>query len=228
MATRSGVLNQRPPASAAPPVHRQVRVPQALRTILAALALRLAAPAGAGEFRLLRLDGLLVKWGAPRLGAGAEISYGFARAWQEFPGAVNCRTVAPLVAPAFGGDRRGLDGAAAAAFAMWSEKGDVRFRRAADDERPDILIGAQGEPEKIAFADVRHDPSTAAGTVAPIRHATICLNPQLPWRVRRGGSGFDLRTVLAHEIGHAIALDHPGPRGAQMGYRDQGAFDHLM
>ena len=38
----------------------------------------------------------------------------------------------------------------------------------------------------------------------------------------------DLGTVLAHEIGHAIGLDHPGASGPLMAFSNQGDMDRLM
>ena len=172
-----------------------------------------------------------LKWGSPAFGSGAVVSYGFAVRDEAFADAINCRRLAPMaaLAPAWAGDPARLDRLAAAAFAMWSREADVAFRRAGPGEVPDILIGAQGVPERVAFANVWH--GEAAAGVAPLARATICFNPELAWM-----SGFgpvppgrlDLETVLAHEIGHAIGLDHPGATGALMGYSNQGSIDHLM
>ena len=63
---------------------------------------------------------------------------------------------------------------------------------------------------------------------APLTTATICLNPAVSTDGGGVPGALDLRTVLAHEIGHAIGLDHPGPTGTLMGYRDQGDIDGLM
>ena len=64
--------------------------------------------------------------------------------------------------------------------------------------------------------------------MAPLARATVCLNPTLAWSTDGRSGALDLGTVLAHEIGHVIGLDHPGPIGALMGYRDQGDVDRLM
>jgi Matrixin len=96
---------------------------------------------------------------------------------------------------------------------------------------PDILIGAQAVPRRIAFANVWHDAEAAAGAIAPLTRATICLNPLIPWEIGPvpvALGGLDLRVALAHEIGHAIGLDHPGPSGTLMGYRTQPELDGLM
>ena len=84
-------------------------------------------------------------------------------------------------------------------------------------------------PERVAFANVWH--GEAAAGVAPLTRATICFNPELAWTSGIGPvppGRLDLETVLAHEIGHAIGLDHPGATGALMGYSNQGSIDHLM
>jgi hypothetical protein len=191
-----------------------------------ALCVAPAAAAEAAAFRLLRIDGVHVKWGRPTPGSGAAVTYGFATAKASFPDAINCRELAPMAALAA---RPAVERAAAAAFAMWSRAADVAFRPAGPGETPDILIGAQARPKGIAFANVWHGAPDRG--VAPLTRATICLNPTLAWTIGDGpvpDGALDLSTVLAHEIGHAIGLDHPGAAGALMGYSNQGSMDALM
>ncbi len=204
-----------------------------LACLAAAAVLALGATSiRADEFRLLKIDGHRMKWGAPELGTGAEVTYGFATHARSFPDAINCQELAPMerLAAAWGDDPRWLDAIAAEAFAMWSVAADVRFRPAEAGETPDILIGAQGKPRRIAFANVWFDGAAARDGVAPLTQATICFNPELAWGIGAapGGQGSDFGTVLAHEIGHAIGLDHPGATGSLMGYQNQGDIDALM
>ena len=203
--------------------------------VMAALSLVFSFTAQASradDFRLLEIGSLYVKWGAAALGQGAgTVTYGFVRSRSSFPGARNCPTLVPAdgIAAAADVDRRRLEALAAGAFDLWSGAANIAFRPAQAGETPDILIGAQGSPHGIAFADVRNDRARAVSGVAPLTTATICLNPTMAWTDNGGVLGaLDLRTVLAHEIGHAIGLDHPGPTGTLMGYRDQGEIDGLM
>ena len=138
--------------------------------LLLGLIATLAAPAAiAADFRLLVIDGLRVKWGAPEPGAGADVSYGFATQRMTFPDAVNCAELAPMrgLAKAWAGDTTRLERLLAGAFAIWSREADLRFRPAGTDESPDILIGAQGRPKRIAFANIWLDAAAAKAGFAP-------------------------------------------------------------
>lgn len=197
------------------------------------LAFPLIAQASrADEFRFLKIGGFHVKWGAPAMGQGAEaVTYGFVRSPSSFPDARNCPALVPAdgIAAAGGVDRRRFEALAAEAFDLWSGAANISFLPAQAGEIPDILIGAEANPHGIAFADVWSDRAQAVSGMAPLTKATICLNPAVAWTDAGGVRGaFDLGTVLAHEIGHAIGLDHPGPTGTLMGYRDQGNIDGLM
>jgi hypothetical protein len=202
------------------------------RCALAVAAFGLSAGAAdAAGFRLLNIDGVDVKWGAPELGAGATVSYGFATRAQSFPDAINCRALAPMtpLADVWHGDPARLEAVAEQAFGMWSRAAAVRFRRADPGEIPDILIGTQVEPRGVAFTNVWHGDGRAG--IAPLTRATVCFNPEVAWTSEHGPAPadfYDFATVLAHEVGHAIGLDHPGPRGALMGYMNQGSLDALM
>ncbi|MDX9861867.1 MAG: hypothetical protein RBS99_13230, partial [Rhodospirillales bacterium] len=47
-------------------------------------------------FRLLQLDGALVKWGPPHFHAGATVSYALLKGDRHDPDAVNCRAMTAL------------------------------------------------------------------------------------------------------------------------------------
>jgi hypothetical protein len=211
------------------------------------------APAAAGDYRLLTLNGSLVKWGKPALGASAVVTYAFATKALTFKGARNCATMTTFdrLATASGWEGVDLRREARAAFHEWEQVSGVTFKEVERVGDAGIVIGAQGKPTGWAFSNVAPVtqsaslPSTvqkALGgtaeraqllpparvpTVDSIRQSLICLNPLKPWKLGFDGNlkVYDIRHTIAHEIGHAIGLDHPGASGSLMGFRYDEKID---
>jgi hypothetical protein len=184
--------------------------------------------AAAGEpgtflgFRLLDLENQSVKWQSPRWGESAAVTYAFATEPTTTKGARNCAKLLPpnvAYAPSHISDAQ-FRHEVAAAFRMWERAANISFRQIDDAEAANILIGAQGEPIGRAFTNVALKPAGADGRKA-IARSLICLNPRQPWKIGFDGNldVYDLRYTIAHEIGHAIGLDHPSAAGELMSYR---------
>jgi hypothetical protein len=201
--------------------------------LLGALGAALCASAHAQEltqFKILKLEGHNVRWQPP--GSGPRVlTYRIVTETVESPGARNCQKITKfdrLLASsdiAEGAVREEI----AAAFRMWEAAADILFREVSEDEPADILIGTQVEPEGWAFADVFYDVASPE-PIKPISRALVCLNPLRPWKVGFDGDlkRYDIRYTVAHEIGHAIGLDHPQGPGQIMGYRYEERFRSLQ
>lgn len=194
------------------------------------MAIGLTQPAGlAGAkepttflgFRLLNLESQTVKWQSPTFGRSATITYAFATEPVTTTGARNCASMLPperAYEPSSITQRQ-FRAEVAAAFRMWEKVAAVSFRETADMHSAGILIGAQEKPIGRAFTNVALKSGTGDRKV--IDRSLICLNPQQPWKIGFDGrlGVYDLRYTIAHEIGHAIGLDHPSAAGQLMSYR---------
>lgn len=190
--------------------------------VLFCSAVLVADPAyAADEFSLLLLDGRQVKWGAPTLGAGAVVTYSFARERMEFPAARNCRTIVPIdqLLARSNLSRDAFVEALGAASRMWTAVAQIDFVYTDDPVAADLVIGAQGAGVGWAFADVTRGEAPI-GAIAGIHRAAICFNPERSWKIGFDGNldVFDMGLVLAHELGHVIGLDHPDPSGQIMSF----------
>ncbi len=214
-------------------------------------------PVNAGEemYRLLRLDGTLVKWGQPQIGMGANISYAIVKRAMTFQDARNCADLDPLsqYTHTLGIPLSRIQMELETAFRMWEDVANVHFYPAASADEADILIGAQAVPQGRAYANVWYNEQSSRSFLAdralgnaqalskvgksaaqkrlqPLTRALVCINPLRPWKTGFDGDleTYDLRFTFVHEIGHAIGLDHPASRDQLMHYKYDEAREGLQ
>lgn len=175
-------------------------------------------------YELLRIGGSLVRWQSRAHEPQIIIRYAVADRPMTIAGAVNCGSI---VAPDELLQRSGLTQddlrrALAEAAGMWRDAGAPVFVAANALGEADVIIGAQGTPEGIAFTNLSFDDHARANDgTRRIRSAQVCLNPMLGWKIGFDGnlSRRDLTFALTHEFGHVLGLDHPGARGHLMSFR---------
>src|SRR5690606_27690795 len=182
-------------------------------------------------FRLLKLDGEHVVWstwqGEPKV---THVTYAYVRTRTDTPGAINCQSIGPIdpILERSNLDRTDFRHEVRAAFDMWESVANIRFTEIDDPNRAGILIGAQLEPFGRAFTNVAYRPGDSNRRA--IERSIVCFNPEQRWKVGFDGNldVYDVRYTAAHEIGHAIGLDHPASGGQLMHYKYQEKFRTLQ
>lgn len=204
----------------------------ALGAAMAAMLMLAGQHASAAQdYRLLQLEGRYVKWGSPRLGTPAVVTYALAQRSTAFPQARNCKTLRPInrLITQSGISDSAFRGELWMAFRVWEAAANIQFHETKNPETADIIIGAQGTSRGRAFTNVDYERA-AQGRTRSITKALICLNPEMGWKIGFDGNAdiYDVRYTLVHEIGHAIGLGHPGPDGVVMSFKYQEAFRTLQ
>lgn len=181
-------------------------------------------------FRRLEIAHTPVRWVPGSPGDRIVLRYAIADRDIVQAGALNCGS---MRAPSSLLQRSRLDHAALEAALReatrrWQDAAQIAFEPAGSIETADIVVGEQAKPVGRAYTNVTLAQQWS-GPVRPIVGASVCLNPDQPWKIGFDGelTVYDLVHTLTHEIGHAIGLDHPAGRGHVMSFRYDESRDGL-
>ena len=199
----------------------QFSIRSAARLAIFLAATSSAAAQDASPFQRLVIDGHAVRWRPEVADRPLAVSYVVAEDEVIDPRAVNCRRIRSPdgLLQRSNLPREAFDLALRRAFDRWQRVANIIFVAAPRGTRAQITVGEQVDPQGFAYTNLTLGSRTG-GDPAEILAAGICLNPDQKWKVGFDGnlSVYDLEYALAHEIGHAIGLDHPGPRGHLMSF----------
>lgn len=209
------------------------------------------------DFKPLKLEGFLLKWGKPELGTSAHVTFAFASEPIRSEKARNCKQIESFarLAGNTGLSEEKIRAEAVRAFRIWSDAVDITFEQVTSPEEANIIVGAQVRPRGYAYTNVRYasgrapdlannetralnatsraDRLPGEGTdrkIAVLEKSAICLNPEHLWKIGFDGDlrSYDLKYTFAHEIGHAIGLDHFLEKPSIMHFKYKELFEGLQ
>lgn len=156
------------------------------------------------------------KWGSPVMGTGATVT------WSLMPSGTSCgQEFAGCSITSFADAMpTGWQSAVNAAFGMWSSVANLNFVQVTDDGAAfntattsgDIRLGLHVFDGAFGILAHGYYPPINGGSAAGDIHFDVAEN----WKIGFGGAGFDIVQVLAHELGHALGLDHTSTPGSLM------------
>jgi hypothetical protein len=167
------------------------------------------------------------KWGSPVMGTGATVT------WSLMPSGVSNAAEGAGVSTAFASFMpAGFLTEVQAAFNAWSAVADITFVQVADSGHAFNAAGASGDIRLGGHAFDGAGGTLAHGYYPPNNGDTAAGDIHFDtgdlWKIGFGGPGFSIFQVLAHEIGHAIGLDHTGVANSLMNPFYTEAFSGLQ
>jgi len=160
------------------------------------------------------------KWGPAAFGTGATVT------WSLMPSGTSCAAeFAGCSISSLGSFMpAGYKAEIVAALAAWSAVANLVFTEVGDDGAAfNTAVPDAGLRGELRFGGHTFDGPLgvlAHGFYPPANGATAAGDMHYDvaeaWKIGFGGAGFDIFQVTAHELGHALGLDHTGVPGSLM------------
>jgi len=145
------------------------------------------------------------KWGPPAMGTGATVTWSLMGSGLAIDGGLSTSLASFMPA--------GFKAAIVSAFSAWSAVADLTFIEVTD---PGVSWSGAG----AGSSDIRITGHAFDGPSGTLAHGfyppanggfaagDIHFDIADTWKIGFGGSGFDIFQVMAHELGHALGLNH--------------------